>query len=358
MVVGSNPSAATKVGILAESTEGLPLRELLEMLLGEEGKRKLRLRGMTNDQLFEAYDAELICKHRSAKGLYEDRRVLKHFRGFLGEYPPTPELGKQFLSQFANRKTATLARYLATLKGFFDWYGEKLDMRVRLPRTLPPYTEDADINALLQVIETKATHKRTVARDSLLIHLAMNTGLRRTELSNLRVGDIHLDQGILIVKSGKGEKDASIPLNETISNRLRGYIKNMEPKQLLFGLKPSTISGKFTWFSQKAGVDIHCHTLRHVFGTKLIERGANPEAVRQLMRHESLSVTQKYVSLSGRGLQEAVSLLDDYKEPIREKTQDIGSGETRGRALEFLSKLTTMMKEHHPNFHPTVEIVS
>jgi len=232
-----------------------------------------------------------------------------------------------------------------------------LDIRVRLPRTLPPYTEDADINALLQAIETKATHKRTVARDSLLIHLAMNTGLRRTELSNLRVSDIHLDQGMLIVKSGKGEKDGVMPLTETISKLLQGYIKGMKPEQKLFGLAPSTISGKFTWFSQKAGVSIHCHSLRHIFGTRLIETGANPEAVRRLMRHESLNVTQKYLSLSDKGLREAINLLDDHKEPVRGKTQEIAN-QGRGGALKFLSDLTGVVQRDHPEFRPSIEIVA
>jgi len=305
--VGSNPSAATKVGILPED---LPLKELLEMLLGEEGKRRLRLRHIPNNELFKLYDAELICHHRSAKGLYEDRRVLNHFREFLGEYPPMPELGKQFLSQFAQLSTATFARYTATLKAFFNWYGEKLDIKVKPNRQLPPYVEDTDINALLEAIRTKATHKKTAARDMLLIHLAVNTGLRRTELSNLKVGDIHLDQGILIIRKGKGEKDATVPLTDTISNLLRGYIRGMKPDQKVIGLKPSTISGKFTWFARKAGVNLSCHSMRHAFGTRLIEVGANPEAVRQLMRHESLAVTQKYLALSGKGLKDAVKLLD------------------------------------------------
>jgi len=313
LVVSSNLTAATKVGLLSDNLEDLPIRELLVMLLGEEGKRRLRLRQMTNAQLFEAYDAELICRHRSAKGLYEDRRILRHFAEFLGQFPPMPALGKQFLSQFANRKTATLARYVAVLKPFFKWYGEELDMRIKQPARLPPYVEEADINALIKAIETKATHKRLARRDTLLIHLAVNRGLRRTELTNLRVGDIHLEQGILTVRAGKGEKDGIVPLNDTIATLLRPYIKNMKPEQSLFGLKPSSISGKFEWFSRKAGVSIHCHSLRHHFGTQLVEKGANPEAVRQLMRHSRLDTTQKYLSLSGKGLREAIELLDKEK---------------------------------------------
>ena len=291
------------------------------MLLGEDMKRKLMLRQLRNDQLFEAYDAEIVCRHRSAKGLYEDRRVLRHFKDFLGEFPPSPTLGKQFLAQFTKLKTATYARYVAVLKPFFKWYGEELDIKVKMPARLPPYTEQADINALIKAIENKATHKRLANRDILLIHLAVNTGLRRAEISNLKVRDIHLEQSILIIRSGKGEKDGVVPLNDTIAILLRSYIKDMKPDQSLFGLKPSSISGKFEWFSRKAGVDIHCHSLRHHFGTQLVEKGANPEAIRQLMRHTRLDTTQKYLSLSGKGLREAVNLLDHKpaSEPESEK---------------------------------------
>ncbi len=201
--MGSNPSAATKVGILSE-LDDIPIRELFVALMDEGIKRKLKLRHLSNDKVFELYDGELILHHRSAKGLCEDRRTLRHFQDSLGQWPPSAELGIKFLSQYAHLKTATLARYTATIKGFFNWYGEKLNVKIPVNRQLPPYVEDADINALLETIRNKATHKKTVARDMFLIHLAVNTGLRRTELSNLKVGDIHLDQGILVVKREKG----------------------------------------------------------------------------------------------------------------------------------------------------------
>jgi integrase len=288
------------------------------MLLGEDGKRRLRLRYMTNSELFSCYDSELVLRNQSRKGLYEARRILRHFEDFLGQYPPTPELGRKFLAQFVERKTTTKYRYTQIIGGFFDWYGEKLGVKVRVPRKLPEYTEERDISALLKSIETKATHKKSAERDLLIIQLALHTGLRRAELANLDVRDIHLDQGILVVRNGKGGKDAVVPLNATISELLRIYLKpSMAPDQKLLGLKPSTISGKIEWFAKKAGVSLHCHSLRHYFGTKLIECGANPEAVRQLMRHERLDTTQRYISLASKGLREAVELLDKSNREAR-----------------------------------------
>jgi integrase/recombinase XerD len=311
LVSGPNPLVATKVALLPHDIEELPLRQLLELLLGEDGKRKLRRRQMTNEQLFASYDSELVLKNRSPKGLYEARRVLKHFHEYLGEFPPTTELGKKFLAQFALRKIATLYRYTQVLTAFFNWYGEKLDVKIKMPHTLPEYVEDVEINKFVDAIENRSSHKKLAKRDVLLVRLALNTGLRRAELANLKIKDIHLEQQILVVRNGKGGKDATEPLNSTITALLRSFITpDMGPEQLLFGLKPGSISSKFAWFAKKAKVNIHAHTLRHVYGTRLIERGANPEAVRQLMRHTRFDTTQKYISLAPKGLKEAVSLLD------------------------------------------------
>jgi integrase/recombinase XerD len=288
------------------------------MLLGEEGQRKLRLRNLTNDSLFELWDSELIIRYRTPKTLYEARRLSRHFRDFLGQFPPSPELGKQFLSQFAQRKPGTFYRYTVLMKVFFQWYGSPLDMKVRMPKQLPAYVDDADIDKVIEAIKSKHNFKGTIARDILIVEVGRSTGLRREELANLLVRDIHLDQGVLVVREGKGNKDATIPLTQAINSQLAGYISSngLTPDSKLFGgLKPSTISDKIHKFAKKAGVDIHCHSLRHAFGTRLIERGANPEAVRQLMRHESLAVTQKYISLGGKGLREAISLLDDHHKP-------------------------------------------
>ena len=62
LVAGSNPAATTKVAALSAEFEVIHLREILEMLLGEDGKRRLRFRQMTNEDLFASYDSELVLR--------------------------------------------------------------------------------------------------------------------------------------------------------------------------------------------------------------------------------------------------------------------------------------------------------
>ncbi len=177
LVAGSNPAEPTKSQVLSELAG---LRELIELLLGKEGKRKLELRTFTNQKLFELYDGELVFHHRSARGLHEARRILNHFHSFLSEYPPSVELGKAFLRQYSERKATTLYRYTAILKAFFSWYGDKLDIKIRVGKQLPDYVEQDDIDKLIDAMraENKQSHKRSAPRDTLLVDVVIHSGLR------------------------------------------------------------------------------------------------------------------------------------------------------------------------------------
>ena len=82
------------------------------------------------------------------------------------------------------------------------------DLKVKIPKTLPPYTKDSEIERLFSAIENKRSHKGRIARDSLLVELALKTGLGRSELGNLEVEDVYQD--FLVVRNGKGGKDRII----------------------------------------------------------------------------------------------------------------------------------------------------
>jgi len=185
-------------------------------------------------------------------------------------------------------------------------------MKVRVPKRMPPYTEDSDIEKLIQAMRNKPTHKKTATRDMLLVRLAVSTGLRRAEIANLEVRDIHLDldDALLEVRQGKGGKNGQVPLTRQITSELRDFIKGMPPEAKVFGLKASSISSKIAHFAKKAGVNLHCHQFRHRFATMLLERGANIRVVQQLMRHGDLSATEVYLSVKQRGLREAIDLLE------------------------------------------------
>jgi len=145
------------------------------------------LRTKTNDELFSLYKAELTLRIRNQRNLMRYHQVLDQFQLFLSDNNPSSILAKSFLSKWSKQKPATLYKYVSIIKGFLNWYGEELDLQIKLSHQMPEYVEDESINKLIAAIKNKKTHKKAIERDVLLIQLAYNSGLRREELANLRV---------------------------------------------------------------------------------------------------------------------------------------------------------------------------
>ena len=98
----------------------------------------------------------------------------------------------------------------------------------------------------MEGLKGKKSHKKSIERDVLLIETARMTGLRRGELANLKVGDLHLngDDPVLIVRSGKGAKDRTVSLNSRIKDQLAVFTKSKEARESVFGWAAKTISLK------------------------------------------------------------------------------------------------------------------
>ena len=95
------------------------------------------------------------------------------------------------------------------VKSFMKWYGEPMNgFKIKVSKSLSPYTKDSEVEKLFAVIENKKSHEGCIVKDGLLVELALKTGLRRSELGNLEGNDVHQD--FLVVRSGKGGKDRVI----------------------------------------------------------------------------------------------------------------------------------------------------
>jgi integrase/recombinase XerD len=294
------------------SQELLLLKSLILQLLGPEGRRILSLRDKTNDEIFRLYTDDLKLRLRNEKNLRDTETLLDHFRNHLAGGRPSREEAKAFLAPYSKRAPRTLYRYTQTIKAFMNWYGETLDdVRVRVPKSLPAYTEDTDIEKLLEVIGLKRSHKGSIGRDCLLVKVGWRTGMRRGELASLQKQDIHGD--FLIVRGGKGDKDRTIPLTEEIASELADFTKDMKPDQRVFGLGGPAIGMKVKQFSEKAGLkNFHTHSLRHKYATDLLESGANIKVVQALLGHENLNTTQAYLAITEKSLYGAVKQLDKH----------------------------------------------
>ena len=271
------------------------------------------MRQMSNHDLLKRYDIELVLRLHNRKNLSDTRKILLKFVVFLAERSPTADLGKEFLAQYADRKPRTLYRYAQMVKFFLKWYGQPMDdFKVKIPRTLPPYIEDVQIEKILHAIETKANHKGTIARDLLLVQVDLKTGMRRAEMAELEARDIHAD--FVVVRDGKGGKDRVIPLAPSIAQKFNNFVKGMKPNEKVFKLEAPSISMKIKKFARKAGYEnFHAHSIRHKFATDLLEHGVDLKIVQELLGHENLATTQVYLAITSERMREAVNLLDNSK---------------------------------------------
>ena len=237
---------------------------------------------------------------------------LGKFCDWLGNTLVTPgaESAQNYLSKSNHLKPNSRARYATYLKGFLNYLGIPFDVKVKVPKTLPDYVETSDIDQIVQWIKSKHSHKNSITRDLTLLETAKRTGMRRSELANLKVRDISLDKNRLYVRGGKGDKDRVIPIHTELKNSLSDLIQGKTEMERVFGLKPRSLGNKFRNWSNQAGVDLHTHSFRHHFATKLVERGANIRAVQELLGHTNLNTTQVYLSVTADHLEEAIGLLE------------------------------------------------
>ncbi len=150
------------------------------------------------------------------------------------------------------------------------------------------------------------------------------TGVRRAELTHLKVSDIDSQRMVIHVQGGKGRKDRDVMLSPKLLEALREHWRRLQrkPSAWLFPgnrwhTADTPIDTKVVWnacqqAAQRAGLqkDVHPHTLRHCFATHLLEAGADLRTIQILLGHNDLKETARYLHLSQRHLHAASSPLD------------------------------------------------
>jgi len=187
----------------------------------------------------------------------------------------------------------------------------------RMPKSL---TRE-DVKRLLNAVPL------TRKRDRLIILLLYGTGLRVSEVCNLKIKDIDFNRGVLTVKGGKGAKDRIVPLSGPLLKEIDEYLETRKDgSEYLFveirREKKDKISPKTVWYllkkyGNKANVSVTPHMLRHSFATHMLERGIDIRVIQEILGHSSLSTTQIYTKVTVEHLkkaQEKAKLIEDLIE--------------------------------------------
>jgi integrase/recombinase XerC len=146
-----------------------------------------------------------------------------------------------------------------------------------------------------------------------MLELLYGCGIRNSELVGINVDDVRLSAEAILIR-GKGKKERYVPFGDSVRHALAAYVPVRQ--KTLAGRKKNTSAllinqrgGRLTTRSvgriiKKIAVakglspDVHPHTLRHAFGTHMLEEGADLRAIQEMLGHERLSTTQRYTQLS------------------------------------------------------------
>jgi len=192
----------------------------------------------------------------------------------------------------------------------------KLVSSPKRPKNLPRVPTAHELDAVLEADLSEVA--AFPLRDRLILELLYGCGIRNSELVGLNLEDIHFDEGTILVK-GKGKKQRMVPLGECSLDALQSYLPerarimalNRKPGEMLLintrgtRLTTRSVGRTVKQIAVALGLppDVHPHTLRHAFGTHLLERGADLRSIQDLLGHERLSTTQRYTQLAVGQLQ-------------------------------------------------------
>ena len=227
-----------------------------------------------------------------------------------------------FLSHLYERglSKTSVARSLAAVRSLYRWLAQegvveqnpaKLVATPKLPKKLPRVPTIEEMNGVLdgQMPEVAAFPER----DRLLLELLYGCGIRNSELTGINLDDIRVSAEAILIR-GKGKKERYVPFGGSAAAALRTYLPERarmlaETKKTSPALLLNQRGGRLTVRSvgrivKKIAVskglspDVHPHTLRHAFGTHMLEEGADLRAIQELLGHERLATTQRYTQLS------------------------------------------------------------
>ncbi|MDI6798492.1 MAG: tyrosine-type recombinase/integrase [Candidatus Aenigmarchaeota archaeon] len=215
------------------------------------------------------------------------------------------------MSQNISPKSVVLIK--AALKFLYDEILKKNIVNLKSPRVsrkLPIVLTREETKRLIDAIENK--------KHQLIVKLLYSSGLRLSELTNLRVGDLELNENIGWVRLGKGRKDRMFIISKKLTGELKGFIKGKKENDYLFAGRKGKMSERnvqkiVSAAASKAGIEkpVHVHTLRHSFATHLLESGESIRKIQMLLGHSQLSTTQLYLDVSTEELKKVKSPLDE-----------------------------------------------
>ena len=282
--------------------------------------------------MIETFINYLITEKGLSKNTIESYLFdLKHFTDFLEEKKIKIEKVEEntlteYVAYLYNMGYApmTIKRHISTLRNFYKFLFAEGYIKsnpseiLETPKAfklLPKYLTDTEVEKLLNLPDISTP---TGQRDRAMIELLYATGLRISELLDLKMNNINLEERFLIT-FGKGSKERLVPFSKKACDFLVSYLNNGRIKLLkdkksyflFLNSRGNKLSRQGFWkilknYGKKIGIahKLSPHTLRHTFATHLLEHGADLRAVQIMLGHADISKTQIYTHITNERLKQ------------------------------------------------------
>ncbi len=268
-----------------------------------------------NDFFVFALGRELKIRNYSRRTIEAYLSAIKQFQKFAKEYflLPNEDVVKNFLlmKKEQNCSPRTLNVFLSAIKFFYKGVLNKsFEINIKFAKRDKKIPVVLSHSEIMDIIRTSHNLKHR-----LIISLAYASGLRLSEVVNLKIGDIDFNNNILHVRGGKGNKDRQTVFPKKLQEETQEIIKKRAYKEYLFvnprgkKLNSRTLQKIFKKMLIESGINHSAtfHSLRHSFATHLIENGVNLRYVQRLLGHENIRTTQIYTKITDPALKQVQS---------------------------------------------------
>lgn len=283
--------------------------------------------------LLEEFEHSLKALNRTGRTISEIRRKLEMFFDYLAArditdpaqiskdiirawqveiYQSLTARGEPYSVAYQNSLLGAVKTFMAFLtdSGYIVANPARDIRYARQPRTLPRgILTLAEIKKIMRAPDINSV---IGYRDRAILEVFYSTGIRKSELRNLRLSDVDYHDGFLRVM-GKGRKERIVPLGRIACRYLENYIKSVRPElirdpyenALFLSSRGNRLNHNAVWvlvrkYAQKAKIKkpVHCHTFRHTCATLMLRNKADIRAIQELLGHSTLTATQVYTRVS------------------------------------------------------------
>lgn len=289
-------------------------------------------------KVVDGYLLSLGARHLSEHTIADYSRTLSKFAAWMDEDRPVQEITSRHIELFFKSldklSNKSLLNYYIGLSALWSWLvGEGLAAENIVRKLTPPKAEqkevvpltESEVKAIMSALNRSRVYVRqgtsvdhalgSFERNRAIILLMLDTGLRASELCDLRVEDMDNRNNRIFVRKGKGMKERMLPFSPRTGQMIWRYLAarhDTQPGDPLFTSKlnrsmtRTKLAEMFANIGRRAGVpNFHPHRLRHTFAIQYLRNGGNAYTLQAMLGHSSLDMVKRYLKLAQTDLDTA-----------------------------------------------------